>query len=98
MALRFPAPCFGILLGVVVAMAPVLAQAQNPKLAPQRRQQKPPEAPAKLPNLGADRGRGRDFLFGALKAFRKALAVILHLEKVPELVKTRSVKGEGRDI
>jgi tetratricopeptide (TPR) repeat protein len=34
----------------------------------------------------------------ALEAFRKALAVNPHLEKVPELVKTLSEKVEGRDI
>ena len=34
----------------------------------------------------------------ALEAFRKALAVNPHLEKVPELVKTLSDKVEGRDI
>src|SRR3954451_23917733 len=59
--------CFAILLGAVLAMAPVLAQAQNPRPAP-RQQKRPPEAPAKLPNVGADRSRGLDFLFGALKA------------------------------
>jgi tetratricopeptide (TPR) repeat protein len=62
----------GILLGAMIAaamvLAPALAQAQNPKLPPQRQQKKPPEAPAKLPNVGADRTRGLDFLFGALKA------------------------------
>jgi hypothetical protein len=34
----------------------------------------------------------------ALDAFRKALAVNPHLEKVPQLVKTLSEKVEGRDI
>ena len=34
----------------------------------------------------------------ALEAFRKALAVNPHLDKVPELVKTLSEKVEGRDI
>ena len=34
----------------------------------------------------------------ALEAFRKALAVNPHLEKVPDLVKTLSDKVEGRDI
>jgi len=73
MAARFPKPgkC-GILLGAMIAalivLAPALAQAQNPKLAPQRQQKRPPEAPARLPNVGADRTRGLDFLFGALKA------------------------------
>src|SRR6201996_457184 len=34
----------------------------------------------------------------ALDAFRKALAINPHLERVPDLVKTRSEKVEGRDI
>jgi tetratricopeptide (TPR) repeat protein len=34
----------------------------------------------------------------ALEAFRKALAINPHLEKVPELVKQLSEKVEGRDI
>src|SRR3982074_3809939 len=75
MAARFLTPGkYGILLGAMIAaaialaLAPALAQAQNPKLAPQRQQKRPPEAPAKLPNVGADRTRGLDFLFGALKA------------------------------
>jgi tetratricopeptide (TPR) repeat protein len=34
----------------------------------------------------------------ALEAFRKALAVNPHLEKVPELIKQLSEKVEGRDI
>jgi tetratricopeptide (TPR) repeat protein len=72
MATRFPRPGkSGIILGALIATmivaAPVLAQAQDPKPA-QRQQKKPPEAPAKLPNIGADRTRGLDFLFGALKA------------------------------
>jgi len=34
----------------------------------------------------------------ALEAFRKALAINPHLEKVPELVKSLTEKVEGRDI
>ena len=34
----------------------------------------------------------------ALEAFRKALAVNPHLDKVPDLVKTLTEKVEGRDI
>ncbi len=34
----------------------------------------------------------------ALDAFRKALAVKPHLDKVPTLVKTLTEKVEGRDI
>jgi tetratricopeptide (TPR) repeat protein len=56
------------MIAAMIVLAPALVQAQNPKLPPQRQQKKPPEAPAKLPNVGADRTRGLDFLFGALKA------------------------------
>ena len=56
------------MIAAAIVLAPVLAQAQNPKLPQQRQQKRPPEAPAKLPNVGADRTRGLDFLFGALKA------------------------------
>src|SRR5258705_14020542 len=73
MAARFPThdKCeilLGVLIAATIVLAPVLAQAQTPKLPPQRQQKRPPEAPAKLPNVGADRTRGLDFLFGALKA------------------------------
>ena len=65
MAWRFPL-LIGILAGVLLADAPALAQ--GPKAVPERQQKKPPQPPAKLPNVGADRVRGLDFLFGALKA------------------------------
>src|SRR5258708_37148808 len=71
MAARFLSPRFGILgamIAAAIVLVPVVAQAQNPKLPQQRQQKKPPEATAKLPNVGADRTRGLDFLFGALKA------------------------------
>jgi len=71
MALRFPGLriCLTVLLlAAVMAVAPVAAFAQEPKATPPKAQKKPPEAPAKLPKVGADKTRGLDFLFGALKA------------------------------
>jgi tetratricopeptide (TPR) repeat protein len=67
--MRFPLPrsCRTVLvLAAVVAVAP-MAAAQDPKAAPPKSQKKLPEAPGKLPKVGADRNRGLDFLFGALK-------------------------------
>ena len=58
---------FGILLTAMIAAAPVGARAQD-RAAPPKQEKKLPEAPAKLPKVGADRVRGLDFLFGALKA------------------------------
>src|SRR4051794_36467030 len=66
MVWRFP--LFGILAGALVAASPVAAQPQGPKPPPERQQKKPPQPPSKLPSIGADRTRGLDFLFGALKA------------------------------
>src|SRR6202046_2566661 len=70
MALRFPtARHCGIAViaaaTMVVAPLPALAQDQGP---PPKQQKKLPEAPGKLPKVGADRTKGLDFLFGALKA------------------------------
>src|SRR6201986_2797338 len=64
MAVRFPrARHLGLaILAAAVFAAPVLAQ-DNPRAPPRKR---PPEAPSKLPR--ADKTRGLDFLFGALKA------------------------------
>src|SRR6478609_11949600 len=56
-----------ILIAALIAAAPVAASAQDPRVAPPK-QKKLPEAPGKLPKAGADRNRGLDFLFGALKA------------------------------
>src|SRR6476661_4027936 len=68
MAHRFPRSFrTAILFAAILAVAPVVAFAQDPRAAP-KQQKKPPEAPGKLPKVGADRGRGLDFLFGALKA------------------------------
>src|ERR1700752_3671704 len=70
MASRFPVArnCLtAILLTAVMAAVPVSALAQDPRITP-KQQKKLPEAPSKLPKVGADRTRGLDFLFGALKA------------------------------
>jgi len=63
-ALRFP---HALLLAVTLTVAPTLAVSaaqDNPSAAKRR----PPEAPGKMPKVGADRNKGLDFLFGALKA------------------------------
>jgi tetratricopeptide (TPR) repeat protein len=57
-----------MLLAATIAAAPTLVLAQDPGTAPSKQQKKLPEAPSKLPKVGADRTRGLDFLFGALKA------------------------------
>src|SRR6202046_1786219 len=63
MANGFPAvPGFAIFLAAIVAATPAASIAQDLK------QKKLPDAPAKLPKVPADRTRGLDFLFGALKA------------------------------
>ncbi|WP_407148490.1 tetratricopeptide repeat protein [Bradyrhizobium sp. ORS 86] len=58
-----------ILLAALTAV-PVAASAQgDPRvIPPPKAQKKLPEAPSKLPKVPADRARGLDFLFGALKA------------------------------
>jgi tetratricopeptide (TPR) repeat protein len=59
MATRFH---LAILLAAIIGAAPVTSFAQDPK------QKKLPDAPAKLPKVPADKTRGLEFLFGALKA------------------------------
>ena len=71
MALRFSAAhcCrIALLLTAMSAAAPPLGLAQDLRAIPPKAQKKPPEAPGKLPKVGADKSRGLDFLFGALKA------------------------------
>ena len=51
-----------------MSAAPVLALAQDPPTSLPKQQKKLPEAPGKLPKVSADKTRGLDFLFGALKA------------------------------
>jgi tetratricopeptide (TPR) repeat protein len=66
MALRFPPARAGLIpsiLAAFIAAATPPAFAQDPRPTPTK---KLPEAPSKLPK--ADRTRGLDFLFGALKA------------------------------
>jgi tetratricopeptide (TPR) repeat protein len=69
MALRFPhvRTCLTAIL-LIAAMAAVPALAQDPPATPPKQQKKLPEPPSKLPKVGADRSKGLDFLFGALKA------------------------------
>jgi tetratricopeptide (TPR) repeat protein len=52
----------------MIVAAPALALAQDPGTIPPKQQKKLPEPPGKLPKVGADKTRGLDFLFGALKA------------------------------
>src|SRR6184192_1857862 len=72
MALRFPGArnCRIVVLVAVMTAVPAAAFAQNNTqvVPPPKAEKKLPEAPGKLPKLGADRTRGLDFLFGALKA------------------------------
>jgi tetratricopeptide (TPR) repeat protein len=58
-----------ILVTALLAMpAAALAQDDPRVIPPPKAQKKLPEAPSKLPRVPADRIRGLDFLFGALKA------------------------------
>src|ERR1700750_2720169 len=57
-----------VLFAALIAAMRVAALAQSAGAAPAKQQKKLPEAPGKLPKVGADRTRGLDFLFGALKA------------------------------
>jgi hypothetical protein len=71
MALRFLRPRnarSALVLAAVIAAVPVAALAKEAGTPPAKQQKKLPEAPGKLPKVGADRTRGLDFLFGALKA------------------------------
>ena len=73
MGFRFPRlvyACTAVLAVAICAALPVTAFAQtDPRVVPPKDSKKKlPEAPAKLPKVGADRTKGIDFLFGALKA------------------------------
>ncbi|NVN88066.1 MAG: tetratricopeptide repeat protein [Rhodopseudomonas sp.] len=56
------------LFAVAGALTPLPVQAQIPEKIQQKQQLKPPEPPPRLPRVSTDRGKGLDFLFGALKA------------------------------
>src|SRR6476660_3140266 len=72
MAFRFPGArnCRIMVTAAVLTAVPVtvFAQSNTQVVPPPKAQKKLPEAPSKLPKVGADRTRGLDFLFGALKA------------------------------
>jgi tetratricopeptide (TPR) repeat protein len=72
MRLRFPNPTgslTALFITAAIALTPAVAFADDPQPVPPKREKKlPPEPPSKLPKVGADRSRGLDFLFGALKA------------------------------
>ena len=59
-----------MILAAAIVAAPDVAFAEDDLrvIPPPKAQKKLPEAPSKLPKVGADRTRGLDFLFGALKA------------------------------
>src|ERR1700675_3506774 len=69
MALRFSdrGRAAAILLTAMMVGVPAGASAHDPPAAPPAQQKKLPEPPSKLPKVGADKTRGLDFLFGALK-------------------------------
>ena len=73
-ALRFPVAAltgFGVFAVMLLVVSPLAAQTPDPRATPPKRLDRQldqlPEPPAKLPNVKADRTRGLDFLFGALK-------------------------------
>lgn len=68
MGSRLSVAGFGLLLIALIAASPGFAQTKDQRPVRPGQQKKLPEAPAKLPKVGADRARGLDFLFGALKA------------------------------
>jgi tetratricopeptide (TPR) repeat protein len=70
MVLRFLATPHGrmvMLASAIAVMMPVAALSQDSGTQP-KQQKKLPDAPAKLPKVPADKTRGLEFLFGALKA------------------------------
>jgi tetratricopeptide (TPR) repeat protein len=67
--IRLPNRRSAILVAALLVASPLPALAQGPGTDAPKQQKTLPDAPAKLPKVGsADRNRGLDFLFGALKA------------------------------
>jgi tetratricopeptide (TPR) repeat protein len=70
MASRFPRALncrSAILIAAALVATPIPVLAQDLGKTPSKQQKKLPEAPGKLPKVGADPTRGLDFLLGALK-------------------------------
>jgi tetratricopeptide (TPR) repeat protein len=59
---------FGLLLTALLAAGSAAAQVKDPKSVEPGVRKDIPQAPEKLPKISADKTRGLDFLFGALKA------------------------------
>jgi len=70
MTLRYSAWNLGsaVLVAASLMIAPAAFAQQDDLPDPPQKQKKLPEAPSKLPKVPADRSRGLEFLFGALKA------------------------------
>ena len=70
MTLRFSALNLGsaVLVAAMLMIVPAAFAQQDDLPDSSPKQKKLPEAPSKLPKVPADRGRGLEFLFGALKA------------------------------
>jgi tetratricopeptide (TPR) repeat protein len=65
---RSHATRLALLIAGAISVVPAMAVAQDdPQVLPPH-QRKLPQAPSKLPKVPADRAKGLDFLFGALKA------------------------------
>jgi len=70
MTLRISAWNLGsaVLVAAMLMIVPAASAQQDDLPDPSPKQKKLPEAPSKLPKVPADRSRGLEFLFGALKA------------------------------
>ena len=83
-----------LLVTAVIVVAPMAASAQDPGPGAPKQQKKLPEPPGKLPKVGADKTRGLDFLFGALKAAPDD-ASAKRIAKDGETIWNKNLKGLG---